>query len=90
MPLIRGMKSTNVWKAFLLTSVASTLVIFIAMNVNTRFDTYSDKNNQEVTRTTNYKSIGLTLLATFLSSMIAYTLMYFVFGYGGAMLVDAD
>lgn len=86
MPLIKGFTSTNIWKAFLLNSIASTLVIFIAVTVKERYDTFTDKKNEEVKRTTNYRSIGLTLLATFLATMLAYTLMYLVFGFGGGML----
>lgn len=29
MPLIKGMKSTTIWKAFFLNALASTMIIFI-------------------------------------------------------------
>lgn len=89
MPLISGFKSTNVWRAFILNSLASTLVIFIAMTVKERYDHYTDKKNNEINRTTNLTSIGLTIVATFIASMFAYTIMWLVFGYGGGMLVAA-
>tara|TARA_B110000908_G_C9929380_1_gene303205 strand:- start:143 stop:415 length:273 start_codon:yes stop_codon:yes gene_type:complete len=89
MPLIKGFESTNIWNAFILNSLASTLVIFIAMAVKERYDNYTDKKNREINRTTNFKSIGMTIVATFIASMLAYTLMYVIFGYGGGMLVGA-
>ena len=90
MPLISGFRSTSVWKAFFLNSIASTLVIFIAINVKSRFDkfTYKKDPDREIVRTTNWQSIVLTLISTFATSMIAFSVMYFVFGFGGGMLVN--
>lgn len=90
MPLISGFRSTNVWKAFILNSIASSLVIIIALTVKSNFDTFSNNKdiNKDVKQRTNFKSIMLTIVATFISSMIAYSTMYFLFGYGGGMLVN--
>jgi len=94
MPLISGFKSTNIWKAFILNSIASSLVIIIALTVKSNFDTISNNKdinkdtNDDVKQQTNFKSIILTIVATFISSMIAYSTMYFLFGYGGGMLVN--
>ena len=89
MAIIKGFKSTNVWNAFFLNSLASTLVIFIAMSVKERYDHYTDIKNEEINRSTNFKSIGLTIIATFTASMFAYTVMWIVFGYGGGLLINA-
>ena len=92
MALISGFRSTSVLKAFILNSIASSLVIIIALTVKTRFDTFSNKNDKDtqyVKQHTNLKSILLTVTATFISSMLAYTAMYFIFGYGGGMLVNS-
>ena len=88
MPIIKGFKSTDIWKAFILNSLASTLIIFIAMSVKERYDHYTDKKDQEINRTTNFKSIGLTIIATFFATMFAYSLMWIVFGYGGGLLIN--
>lgn len=93
MPLISGFRSTNVWKAFILNSISSSLVIIIALSVKSNFDTFSNnkdisKYTNDVKQQTNFKSIMLTIIATFISSMIAYSIMYFLFGYGGGMLVN--
>ena len=92
MPLISGFQSTNIWRAFTLNSIASSLVIIIALTVKTKFDTFSDKNkySKDVKQNTNLKSILLTITATFISSMLAYSAMYFIFGYGGGMLINTS
>ena len=84
MPLIKGMKSTTIWKAFFLNALASTMIIFIAVTVKEKFDTFKNKKDEEIVRITSFKSIGFTLIAT----MIAYTLMYIIFGYGGGLMVS--
>jgi hypothetical protein len=88
MPLIKGMKSTTIWKAFFLNALASTMIIFIAVTVKEKFDTFKNKKDEEIVRTTSFKSIGFTLIATFTATMIAYTLMYIIFGYGGGLMVS--
>ena len=90
MPLIHGLRSTNIWKAFLLNSMASTLLIFIAVTIKDRYDTFVTKKHQHIIRTTNFKSMTLTLIGMFLASMVAYTFMWFVFGFGGGMLVGTS
>lgn len=78
------MKSTTIWKAFFLNALASTMIIFIAVTVKEKFDTFKKKKDEEIVRTTSFKSIGFTLIAT----MIVYTLMYIIFGYGGGLMVS--
>ena len=91
MPLIQNFRSTNIWKAFVLNSIVSTLIIFIAITIKTHFDVYSrpkDDRSKRVKVTTNVKSVVLTLGITFLSSMLAYTTLYLIFGFGGGMLTN--
>ena len=112
-PLIHHFRATNIWKAFVLNSIATTLIIFIAMTVKSRFDTYTDKdgNNlfvqtqspkgsqraeekvstddkdtQTIKHSTNPVSVILTIISTFATSMVAFTIMYAFFGFGGGML----
>jgi hypothetical protein len=87
MPIIEGIQSTTIWKAFLLNSITSTLIIFISITIKERFDQFKDKDNRPITRTTNPSSILLTLSSAFITAMIAYTIMYLLFGFGGGMLV---
>jgi len=51
------------------------------------FDTFSNIHTDNLKQDTNLKSILLTIIVTSISSMIAYFSMYFIFGYGGGMLV---
>lgn len=114
-PLIHHFRATNIWKAFVLNSIATTLVIFIAMTVKSSFDTYTDKDGnhlfvqtqspkesqkeekkgstdntepQTIKHSTNPVSVILTIIATFATSMVAYTIMYVFFGFGGGMLTS--
>lgn len=85
MPLIKNFRSTNIWNAFILNSIAAAIVIVIGITVKDHFDTYT-KDDSKITRKTNFTSISLTVLFTFLTSFLAYTIMYLVFGFGGGML----
>ena len=90
MPLVKGFRSTSIMRAFVLNSIAITLVTFIAITVKGRLDTYTaatKDGDDNVKRRTNLTSVVITLVATFLTSMAAYWLMYIVFGFGGGMLV---
>lgn len=87
MPLINNFRSTNIWKAFVLNSLVASIVIVIGITVKSHFDTYTIKDDKgKIKRRTNFISISLTILFTFLTSFVAYTIMYFVFGFGGGML----
>ena len=87
MPLINNFRSTNIWKAFVLNSLAASIVIVIGITVKSHFDTYTT-DDSKIKRKTNFTSISLTILFTFLTSFLAYTIMYFVFGFGGGMLTN--
>ena len=99
-PIIKNFKASNIWKAFLLNSIAASLVIFIALTTKRNFDTFrtTAKNNshsdddvkeQQVVQTTNVTSVILTLTSTFVSSMLAYTVMYVTVGFGGGMMTTS-
>lgn len=83
---IVNFQATTIWKAFILNSIASTLIIFVAMSIKDRFDKFYDQKGNVVTRSTSVKSVIATLLVTFLSCMIAYTTLYLIFGFGRGML----
>ena len=89
MPLVRNFQATNVWKAFVLNSIVTTLTIFMAMTIRDHFDIYTDvSNDNTVKRKDSMKSKIAVLLAAFCTSMIVYIFMYFVFGYGRGMLAS--
>mgnify|MGYP001182706067 CR=1 FL=1 len=86
MPLINNFRSTNIWKAFVLNSLVASIVIVMGITVKSHFDTYTTDDDSKIKRSSNFTSISLTILFTFLTSFVAYTIMYFVFGFGGGML----
>ena len=40
MPLINNFRATNIWKAFILNSIAAAIVIVIGVTVKAHYDTY--------------------------------------------------
>jgi hypothetical protein len=62
----------------MLNSLAASLVIFIAMATKKNFDSYTGHDNAI--------SIILTLSTTFVTSMVAFTMMYVLFGFGVGMI----
>jgi len=81
MPINKGFRSTNVWKAFTLNSTVAAIIILIAFGVKHMFDQWL-----------KYKSgwIGILVasVATFVAAFLTYTLMWVIFGFGGGMLVS--
>ena len=87
MPLIKGFKSTTIFRAFVLNALASSLIIVVAMNIKDYFDRF-DLKGEINSNVNSYKSILYTFIFTFASTLIAYTIMYYLFGYGGGLLAD--
>ena len=56
MPLINNFRSTNIWKAFVLNSLAASIVIVIGITVKSHFDTYTT-DDSKIKRKTNFTSI---------------------------------
>lgn len=89
-PLFNNFTASNIWKAFVLNSIAASVIIFIALTVKQTFDTYGVDTSQTDVPTTNVGSVILTLGSTFVSSLLAYTIMYTFFGFGGGMLATTN
>ena len=87
MAIIKGFKSTNVWKAFILNALATSIAIVFALEIKMRFDTYTDDKGNEIQVSTNFTSIFMTFLVTFMATFLAYTMLHILFGYGGGQLV---
>jgi len=88
MPIFRNFRATNVWKAFILNSILTSIVILVSITSKQYLDNYIDidGNKNKIVHKTNFKSLIITLLVTFVISMLSYTIMYFTFGYGSGML----
>ena len=107
MAFIKNFKSTNIWKAFILNSIATTIIIFVSITTKNYLDHYTTINynaslnsknttkdiidqDHKIIRQTNFQSVLITLLITFSTSMLAYTIMYILFGFGGGMLLPSS
>ena len=84
MVLISGLKSTTIWKAFLLNSIASSLIIFVALTIKSNLDIYNSKDGYN--KSNNTINLIITLIITFIASYMSYTLLYVIFGYGYGMM----
>ena len=82
-PIIHNFTASNIWKAFILNSIAAALVILVAIVTKNEFDTnFITGDNTGL----NYIGTFFTLVSTFVTSMVAFTLLYVVFGFGGGMI----
>ena len=82
-PIIRNFTASNIWKAFVLNSIAASLVILVAIATKKEFDTSFTNINGGGT---NYLGTFFTLITTFVTSMVAYTVLYTIVGFGGGMI----
>ena len=91
MPIVKNFKSTQQWKAFTLNSIASALVVVIAITTKQyldRLDFYDKTSDKNKKLNIGYEiaSITITLLVTFSTSMIVFLIMFLLFGFGGGMI----
>lgn len=94
--LIKGFKGTTIWKAFILNSIVSALVVVIAITVKSELDNWkitgtdydSYDPNYKAKRDTSFQSIMITTVVAFMASMITYVAMYYAVGFGGGMIVS--
>ena len=84
MVLIHHFHSTSLWKAFVLNSMITSLIILIAITLKSTLD--SIDKDKKVTERINWFSVTVTLLVTFGTTLLAYLIMYITFGFGGGML----
>lgn len=84
-PLIKNFKSTNIFKAFLLNSITSTIIIVLAIEVNFMISKRNVDNEKE-NKTNEENNILMVVIITFFTTIIAYSIMYLIFGFGGGMI----
>ena len=77
-PLIDGFKANTFLKAFILNALSSSIIASVAITVKDRLDTYTKYD-------INLK-IFLTFVITFFITLISFSFMYMLFGFGGGML----
>lgn len=90
MVLIHHFHSTSLWKAFVLNSLITSLIILIALTLKSTLDNYIQVDEDTVIkRKTSLYSLTVTLLVTFGTTLSAYLIMYVIFGFGGGMLAQS-
>jgi hypothetical protein len=84
MPLVHGFTSTTIWRAFVLNSLVNSLTIVIALIVKQKFvDRYLATNPGE---SADYLRVSMIVgVAAFFVSIIAYSLIHLIFGFGLGM-----
>jgi uncharacterized BrkB/YihY/UPF0761 family membrane protein len=87
MPLIKNFHATNVWYAFILNSILTSIIIVVSITTKQTLDNFVYKDAVQDNKTT-FGNIILTFIVTFIISMISFSLMYFIFGFGGGLLVN--
>jgi magnesium-transporting ATPase (P-type) len=85
MTLIKSFKATSIRNAFILNSLVTSITIVVAIMIKHEYNELTknkiDRNNLETSQI-----VALTIIA-FMTSMIVYTLLFIVFGFGEGMLV---
>lgn len=103
-PLVKGFKATNRSNAFILNSLRAALVIVLTIAAKDYFDKYvkievnhtdndndgDDDDHSVIIRKTNIKSLLISFLVAFSVSMIAFSTLYVVFGFGGGLLTNDE
>lgn len=92
MPLIRNFRATDVWKAFILNSLLTSIIILVSITSKQYLDNFIEDNDTTITgknvRKTSVPNIIISFVLTFIISMISYTIMYYTFGFGGGMVAS--
>ena len=78
-PLIESFKADTFLKAFILNALSSSIIASVAITVKDRLDTYT-KYDIDL-------KIFLTFIITFFITLISFSFMYILFGFGGGMMI---
>ena len=84
-PLIKNFKSINIKNAFILSSICSTVVLSLTFFVKDTVKDILDYFNIKINSTTH---MLLSIFYIFIINILAFTIMYIVFDYGGGMLIS--
>ena len=77
-PLIKNFKANNVFNAFILAGLFQTILLSLTFASKDAFDKY-EKNH--------FMRWFVSILYIFFITIISYTIMYLIFGFGGGMLI---
>lgn len=78
-PLIKNFKANSVFNAFILAGIFQTILLSFTFTTRDLVDKY------EVNEFWKYI---ISILYIFILTMLSYTIMYLLFGFGGGMLIN--
>ena len=78
-PLIKNFKANNVFNAFILAGLFQTILLSL---------TFSSKDIVQKYETNEFWRWIISIVYIFIITIISYTVMYLVFGFGGGMLTN--
>ena len=90
MVLIHNFKATSFFKAFLLASIASSVIITISLISKDSVEFYLLKNKKDKDpeeKMFRWQAYLISFVITFFTSFVGLYIMNFIFGFGGGMLV---
>lgn len=79
MPVFKDFKANTFLKAFLLNAISASIIASSAITVKDRLDV--------LTKYDLYIKIILTFIITFIITLCSFGVMYYLFGFGGGMMV---
>lgn len=77
-PLIKNFKSNNVFNAFILAGLFQAILLSF---------TFSTRDLVQRYETNEFWKWSISLIYIFIITVLSYTVMYLIFGFGGGMLV---
>ena len=79
LPLIKNFKATNFFNAFILAGIFQAILLSITFSTRDLFDKY---------KTNEFWKWVISVIYIFIITIISYTIMYIVFGFGGGMILN--
>ena len=77
-PLIKNFRANNVFNAFILAGLFQTILLSL---------TFSSRDIVQKYETNEFWRWTISIVYIFIITIISYTVMYLVFGFGGGMLI---
>jgi hypothetical protein len=78
-PVFKDFRANTFLKAFLLNAISASIIASSAITVKDRLDV--------LTKYDIYTKIILTFIITFIITLCSFGVMYYLFGFGGGMMV---
>ena len=78
-PIIKNFRATNAFKAFILAGIFQAILLSFI---------FSTKDQIDKLKSNPFLSWLISIIYIFIITVISYTLMYLVFGFGSSMLIS--